>query len=67
MLHKGVTYDSLIAVDHNMTKDLEWWTACCNQHNRRSMLQKDENRWSMDTEKAHRINYLELLARGFWH
>ena len=54
----------MIVVDHNMMKDLEWWTACCNQHNRRSMLQKDENRRSIDTEKAHHINYLELLV-GF--
>ena len=46
VLHNGVTYDSMIAVDHNMMKDLEWWTACCNQHNRRSMLQRNENRRS---------------------
>ena len=32
-LQSGLTYDSNIAVDRQMSADLEWWATQCSQHN----------------------------------
>ena len=36
-LQSGLTYDSNIAIDRQMSSDLQWWATQCSQHNSRSL------------------------------